>query len=113
VVAGRRVDPAAGVITASKTDRWTSERLFRQVAGFERSLVESGIHLLKLGFAVSAENQEQRFEQRRTDPLRQWKLSPMDAEAVERYGEYGRARASMLVGTDHPAYGAGCGGGGG
>lgn len=74
---------------------------FRQVPGFERSLVQSGILLFKLWFTVSEANQRQRFEDREDDPLRQWKLSPIDLAALERYAEYGRARDAMLFYTDH------------
>ncbi len=77
------------------------ETFFRQAPGFERSLIQSGIHVFKLWFTVSAEEQQQRFESRSKDPLKQWKLSPMDVEAVNRYAEYGRARDAMLAGTDH------------
>ena len=75
---------------------------FRQVPGFERSLVESGIHLFKLWFTVSAQRQQDRFESRAKDPLRSWKLSPMDKEAVARFEEYSRARDAMLFHTDSP-----------
>ena len=74
---------------------------FEQLPGFERSLVQSGIHLFKLWFTVSAEEQSRRFEARSVDPLKQWKLSPMDQEAIKRYDEYGRARDAMLIGTNH------------
>jgi polyphosphate kinase 2 len=76
---------------------------FRQVPGFERSLVESGIHLFKLWFTVSAKRQQQRFDSRAKDPLRSWKLSPMDKEAVSRFDDYSRARDAMLFHTDTPA----------
>ena len=82
----------------------TSEQyqiFFDQLPGFERSLVQSGIHLFKLWFTVSAEEQRRRFEARSVDPLKQWKLSPMDQEAIKRYDEYGRARDAMLIGTNH------------
>jgi polyphosphate kinase 2 len=74
---------------------------FRQAPGFERSLAQSGIQLFKVWFTVSEKEQRRRFEQRQQDPLRQWKLSPMDLEAVERYDDYGRARDAMLFYTDH------------
>ena len=82
----------------------TSEQyqiFFEQLPGFERSLVQSGIHLFKLWFTVSAAEQRRRFEARTDDPLKQWKLSPMDQEAIKRYDEYGRARDAMLIGTNH------------
>ena len=72
----------------------------RQVGGFERSLVESGIHLFKLWFTVSRENQAKRFEARRKDPLRQWKMSPIDEAAQDRWDEYTRARDAVLVQSD-------------
>ena len=73
---------------------------FRQVGGFERSLVESGIHLFKLWFTVSQENQRKRFDSRRDDPLRQWKLSPMDEASLTKWDEYSNARDATLVHTD-------------
>jgi polyphosphate kinase 2 len=75
---------------------------FRQVPGLERSLTQSGIHLFKLWFAVSKERQEKRFESREQDPLRSWKMSPMDVESMKRYDEYSRARDVMLFHTDTP-----------
>ncbi|MET0908960.1 MAG: polyphosphate kinase 2 [Ilumatobacteraceae bacterium] len=77
------------------------QMFFHQAPGFERSLTESGMHLFKIWFTVSAKEQEKRFEARQSDPLKQWKISPMDAEAVKRYREYGEARDAMLAGTDH------------
>jgi polyphosphate kinase 2 len=73
---------------------------FRQVSGFERSLVESGIRLFKLWFTVSRENQAKRLEARREDPLRQWKLSPMDEAAQTKWDDYSRARDAVLIHTD-------------
>ena len=68
----------------------------RQVPAFEQSLVNSGINLFKLWFTVSQENQRERFEQRRSDPLRQWKLSPIDEAGIELYDKYTAARNDML-----------------
>jgi polyphosphate kinase len=76
---------------------------FRQAPGFERGLVESGIHLFKLWFSVSRSNQLKRFEVRRTDPLRQWKFSPVDEASLEKWGDYTRARDAMLIHCDSPA----------
>ena len=73
---------------------------FRQVPGFERSLTESGIHLFKLWFSVSEHEQEKRFESRRTDPLRQWKLSPIDEASRTKWDDYTRARQLMLIQSD-------------
>jgi len=75
--------------------------LLRQAPGFERSLVQSGIRVFKLWFAVSADEQRKRFARRRTDPLRQWKLSPLDQTSVDRYDDFGAARDTMLSQTDH------------
>ena len=73
---------------------------FRQVPGFERSLVESGTALFKLWFTVSRENQAKRFESRRKDPLRQWKYSAMDEASRDRWDEYTTARDAVLIHTD-------------
>jgi len=75
-------------------------RFFRQVPGYEQALVESGISLYKLWFAVSREEQSERFDARREDPLKRWKLSPMDAKAQSRWDEYSAARDEMLVHSD-------------
>ena len=77
------------------------DEFFRQVPTFERNLVRSGITLFKLWFTVSRDEQRQRFHDRKTDPLRQWKLSPMDIEALGRFDEYSQARDEMLRRTDH------------
>jgi polyphosphate kinase len=74
----------------------------RQVPAFEQSLVSSGISLFKLWFTVSQDNQRERFEQRRTDPLRQWKLSPIDEAGVELYEHYTAARNDMLRSSSTP-----------
>ncbi len=66
----------------------------------EGYLIESGILLIKFWLEVSNEEQERRFEARIEDPLRQWKLSPMDLPASERWYEYSRARDMMLEATD-------------
>jgi polyphosphate kinase 2 len=73
---------------------------FRQVPELERSLVESGLQLFKFWFTVSRDEQQRRFDRRRTDPLRQWKLSPIDLAALDRFDDYTRARDAMLVQTD-------------
>ncbi len=73
---------------------------FRQAPGFERSLVNSGIHLFKFWFSVSRENQIERFEARKSDPLRQWKFSPVDEASLDKWDDYTRARDSMLMKTD-------------
>lgn len=68
----------------------------------ERYVVEGGITLIKYWLEVSNEEQERRFEARVNDPIRQWKLSPMDLPSRERWYEYSRARDEMLEATDTP-----------
>ena len=72
----------------------------RQVPDFEQSLVSSGIRVFKLWFTVSKARQKQRFDDRREDPLKQWKLSPIDEVSVKKYDEYTEARDEMLLATD-------------
>jgi polyphosphate kinase len=67
---------------------------------FEKQIIESGIVLVKYWMEVGQEEQERRFEARIKDPLRQWKLSPMDLESYRRWYEYSRARDLMLKATD-------------
>jgi polyphosphate kinase len=67
---------------------------------FEKYIVQAGIILIKYWLEVSNEEQERRFGARITDPLRQWKLSPMDLPSRERWYEYSRARDLMLKATD-------------
>jgi polyphosphate kinase 2 len=75
-------------------------RFLRQCPVFERLLVEDGVLLRKYWFSVSDEEQEKRFRARAQDPLRQWKLSPMDLESISRWEDYSRAKDEMLVHTD-------------
>jgi polyphosphate kinase 2 len=75
----------------------------REVPFFEEALVNSGIRLFKLWFLVSRAEQRRRLDARRKDPLRQWKLSPIDEEAQTRYDDYTAARDDMLGTTDHAA----------
>ncbi len=74
----------------------------RQTPIFERMLVEDGIILLKYWFSVSDEEQEHRFQARIDDPMRRWKLSPMDLQSRERWVEFSRAKDEMFVYTDIP-----------
>jgi polyphosphate kinase len=67
---------------------------------FERYIVDAGIILLKYWLEVGQEEQQRRFEARLSDPLRQWKLSPMDLESFSRWYEYSRARDLMFEATD-------------
>ena len=67
---------------------------------FEKYIVDAGIILLKYWLEVGQKEQQRRFEARLSDPLRQWKLSPMDLESFRRWYEYSRARDAMLQATD-------------
>ncbi|MBC3186868.1 polyphosphate kinase 2 [Corynebacterium sp. zg-331] len=78
-------------------------RFLHQAPIFERLLVEDGIMLRKYWFSVSDEEQIARFRSRRNDPLRRWKLSPMDLQSLTRWEEYSRAKDEMFVHTDIPA----------
>ncbi|HEY2547848.1 MAG TPA: polyphosphate kinase 2 [Candidatus Acidoferrum sp.] len=66
----------------------------------EKYIVDGGIQLIKYWMEVGKKEQERRFEARIKDPLRQWKLSPMDLESFRRWYEYSRARDQMLAATD-------------
>ncbi|GGO92117.1 polyphosphate kinase 2 [Wenjunlia tyrosinilytica] len=77
-------------------------RFLHQCPIFERLLVEDGILLRKYWFSVGDEEQERRFRSRLTDPMRRWKLSPMDLESVTRWEAYSRAKDEMFVHTDIP-----------
>ncbi|HTI48994.1 MAG TPA: polyphosphate kinase 2 [Casimicrobiaceae bacterium] len=72
------------------------EEFFRTVPDFERMLVRSGIQLLKYWFSITDEEQEARFLARIHDPLKQWKLSPMDLQSRVRWEEYTQAKEVML-----------------
>jgi len=72
----------------------------RQVPEFERMLVRSGIYLIKLWFSVSRQEQRKRFISRSDDPLKQWKLSPIDQVALDKWDEYTKAKETMFFHTD-------------
>lgn len=78
------------------------EEFFRTVPDFERMLVRSGIILIKYWFSITDEEQEFRFNMRIHDPLKQWKLSPMDVESRRRWEDYTRAKEAMLQRTHIP-----------
>ena len=75
------------------------EEFFRSVPEFEKMLVRSGIQLIKYWFSISDEEQHLRFMGRIHDPLKQWKLSPMDMESRRRWEEYTKAKEIMLERT--------------
>jgi polyphosphate kinase 2 len=78
------------------------EEFFRSAPEFERMLVRSGIKLVKYWFSISDEEQNFRFGMRIHDPLKQWKLSPMDLESRRRWEAYTKAKEAMLERTHIP-----------
>jgi polyphosphate kinase len=73
---------------------------FRSAPEFERMLVRSGIKLIKYWFSINDEEQERRFQARAKDPVKRWKLSPMDVESRQRWEEYSRAKDETFAYTD-------------
>ena len=78
------------------------EEFYRSVPEFEKMLVRSGILLVKYWFSISDEEQHARFNMRIRDPLKQWKLSPMDLESRVRWEAYTKAKEAMLERTHIP-----------
>jgi polyphosphate kinase 2 (PPK2 family) len=78
------------------------EEFFRTVPEFEKMLVRSGIRLIKYWFSITDEEQHLRFRMRIEDPLKQWKLSPMDLESRSRWEQYTKAKEAMLAHTHIP-----------
>jgi polyphosphate kinase 2 len=76
------------------------EEFLENCPKFENYITRAGIHLIKFWLEVGQDEQERRFEARIEDPLRQWKLSPMDVESFARWYDYSRARDTMLKMTD-------------
>ncbi|MBV7411603.1 polyphosphate kinase 2 [Dermabacteraceae bacterium TAE3-ERU27] len=76
------------------------ERFMAQAPQFERMLVDSGVHVTKLWFSVTEKEQRTRFAIRQLDPVRRWKLSPMDLESLGRWDDYTRAKEEMFRRTD-------------
>jgi len=76
------------------------KRFLAQCPVFERLLLDDGILLRKYWFSISDAEQERRLRSRLTDPMRNWKLSPMDLDSVARWEEYSRAKDEMFVQTD-------------
>jgi polyphosphate kinase 2 len=77
-----------------------AKRFLELAPRFEAAIVESGITLLKYFLTVGEEEQDRRFRRRIEDPLRQWKLSPMDIESYRRWWDYSRAYDEMIRATD-------------
>ena len=74
----------------------------KQTPVFEQMLIDDGILLRKYWFSVSDAEQLKRFRSRMTDPVRRWKLSPMDLESINRWEDYSRAKDAMMAYTDTP-----------
>jgi polyphosphate kinase 2 len=91
------VERVLGFCTAEQYAEW-----LRSCPEFERMLVRSGIVLVKYWFSVSDEEQEKRFQERAKDPLKRWKLSPIDLESREKWAEFSRAKDEMFAVTDIP-----------
>jgi len=72
----------------------------RQAPEFERMLVRSGIRLVKYWFSVTREEQKRRFDSREHDPLKQWKLSPIDRASLDKWDDYTEAKEAMFFYTD-------------
>jgi polyphosphate kinase 2 (PPK2 family) len=75
-------------------------QFLRHAPLFEELLVESGFSLTKLWFSVTQAEQRTRFAIRQLDPVRRWKLSPMDIESLDRWDDYTRAKEAMFLATD-------------
>lgn len=75
-------------------------RFMRQASAFERMLVDDGVDLVKFWFSVSQGEQRTRFTIRQVDPVRQWKLSPMDLASLDRWDDYTAAKVAMFRATD-------------
>ncbi len=89
------VEPIFGFCTQTE-----HELFMKHVVPFEEALVDQGTLLVKLYFSVSKEKQASRFEDRRTDPLRQWKLSEIDLQAQSMWEQFTQAKYTMLKGTN-------------
>ena len=89
------VEPVMGFCTKEEY-----ENFMREVPDFERSLIRSGITLIKFWFAVSREEQLKRFREREVHPLKHWKLSPIDRASIDRWDDYTRASQQMFNRTD-------------
>ncbi|MDH5833178.1 polyphosphate kinase 2 [Luteimonas kalidii] len=88
------VEQVMGFATAAQV-----KAFLRQAPVFERQLVDDGILLFKYWLCCDQARQEERFQERLCDPLKRWKLSPVDVEARVRYDDYTRARETMLAAT--------------
>ncbi len=76
------------------------QEFMRQTPEVERTLVRSGIHLIKFWFSVSRKEQRRRFKEREVHPLKQWKLSPIDLASLDKWDDYTKAKEAMFFHTD-------------
>jgi polyphosphate kinase 2 len=93
------VEKVMGFATAQQVKAFLA-----QASVFERQLADDGILLLKYWLAVDQDKQEERFAERIEDPVKRWKLSPIDVMAREKYADYGRARDAMFRATHRPPH---------
>ncbi len=89
------VERVMGFCTPSEYNQF-----LHQAPELEKMIVEEGIHFMKFWFSVSRKEQLRRFEQRKKDPLKQWKLSPMDLASLDRWDDYTRAKEDMFFYTN-------------
>ncbi len=92
------VEPVMGFCNEPQYDRF-----MQQVPEFEHMLYEDGVELIKFWFSISKGEQERRFSSRRTNPLKQWKISPVDEQAQERWDVYTKYKERMFSKT-HTSY---------
>lgn len=90
------VEPVMGFCTPEQT-----EAFFRVVAPFESMLAQAGTQIFKYYLDISKAEQKERLAERRRDPLKQWKISPIDAKAIEKWDDYSAARNAMLLRSSH------------
>jgi polyphosphate kinase 2 len=88
------VEPVMGFCTETQY-----ESFMEQVPRFERLLVDDGVEIVKLWFAISQQEQAKRIERRREDPLKQWKIGPIDEQALSRWDDFERYARRMLQHT--------------
>ena len=91
------VEPVMGFCTPQDY-----QRFIHQVPEFEAGIIQSGVRLFKLWFDVSRKEQSNRLKSRQSDPLKHWKLSPLDALAGEKWDDYTKARDGMFLYTNTP-----------
>jgi len=80
-------------------DEYSVREFLRSVPEFERMLIRSGMNMFKFYFSVSKKEQARRFNNRTNDPLRHWKLSPVDRESQDKWDDYSKAKEDMFFYT--------------